>query len=196
MAATDANNLGLAAWQPVSRRTVYAHTWTRGDKDVVRVPTGHETIHGVVRYADTVGVLPVVDDDHTILVQQDRSAAGRPTSEMPTGGRGPIEALDVAARRELADAARYGWSSRASHASPHVQEHGQTRRSPVPRERSQRCVRQGPRRLGRAVLPPRMGVDSVVDMVQRAEITDSMTVTVILPRPLDVVTETIQPRSS
>lgn len=107
MSAEPPVDLATAAWTRRSTRTVYENRWIRVDEDIVTVPNGHETIYGIVRCADAVGVLPFVDDDHVLLVQQYRYVAGHPTWEMPTGGRGPSETLEVAAQRELAEEAGF-----------------------------------------------------------------------------------------
>ena len=87
MSTADPDDLATAPWERLSRRVAYENKWIRVEEDVVRVPNGHETIYGVVRCADAVGILPFVDHDHVLLVQQYRYVAGHPTWEMPTGGR-------------------------------------------------------------------------------------------------------------
>ena len=51
-----------AAWEQLSRRSVYRNRWIEVVEDMVRLPNGHETIYGVVRCGECVGVLPFVDD--------------------------------------------------------------------------------------------------------------------------------------
>ncbi len=48
-------------------------------------------------------MLPFVDDDHVLLVQQFRYITGRATWEMPTGGVHEGEPIEEAAQRELAE---------------------------------------------------------------------------------------------
>ena len=100
-------DLVTAPWQQLSTRVVYENKWIRVDEDTVRVPNGHETIYGIVRCTDAVGILPFVDVDHVLLVQQYRYVAGHPTWEMPTGGRAPHETLEQTAQRELAEEAGF-----------------------------------------------------------------------------------------
>jgi ADP-ribose pyrophosphatase len=107
VAATDPEDLAVTPWTQLSRRTVYENPWIRVEEDLVRVPGGHETIYGVVRCRDAVGVLPFVDDDHVLLVQQYRYVAGHATWEMPTGGRAANESREQAARRELIEEAGF-----------------------------------------------------------------------------------------
>jgi ADP-ribose pyrophosphatase len=94
-------------WHRLSTREVYRNAWMTVREDIVRRPDGREGIYGVVTLAGAVGVLPFVDDDHVLLVQQWRYLLGRATWEMPTGGVHPDEALDVAAQRELAEEVGY-----------------------------------------------------------------------------------------
>lgn len=54
---------------------------------------------------DRATLLPFVDDDHVLLVQQFRYITGRNTWEMPTGGVHPGESTEAAAQRELGEEA-------------------------------------------------------------------------------------------
>ena len=101
------DHLATAPWTQRARRTVYENPWIRVVEDDVELPTGHRTIYGIVQCKDAVGMLPFVDDDHVLLVQQYRYVAGRPTWEMPTGGVADGESRLVAAQRELAEEAGY-----------------------------------------------------------------------------------------
>ena len=179
MSSAEPDDLATTPWERLSRRVAYENRWIRVEEDVVRVPNGHETIYGVVRCADAVGVLPFVDDDHVLLVQQYRYVAGHPTWEMPTGGRTMSESLEDAARRELAEeagfaAGRLEYLTRYHTSKSVVDEtaylylaHDLTRADEQPDDTE----------LFRRTVWP---FDDVVTMVQRAEITDSMTVIAVL----------------
>ncbi len=91
------------AWTTVSTRLVYENPWISVREDIARMPDGRQTIYGVITGADAMGILPFVDDDHVVLVQQWRYVARRLTWEMPTGGRKPGESLDDALQRELGE---------------------------------------------------------------------------------------------
>jgi len=179
MSTDDPDNLATAPWEQLSRRVVYENRWIRVEEDIVRVPNGHETIYGIVRCADAVGVLPFVDDDHVVLVQQYRYVAGHPTWEMPTGGRGPSESLDDAARRELAEEAGFA-AGRLNFLTRY-----HTSKSVVDEAAYLYVARDltpEPRRPDETELFRRQiwRFDDVVAMVHRAEITDSMTVIAVL----------------
>jgi ADP-ribose pyrophosphatase len=90
-------------WERLSRRRVYENPWIAVDEDIVELPTGATTLYGVVRLGSCVGMLPFVDDDHVLLIQQFRYIPGEVTWEMPTGGVHDGESIEAAAQRELAE---------------------------------------------------------------------------------------------
>ncbi len=92
-------------WKTRSLRQVYANRWIDVSESVVTLPSGHVTLYGIVRASPCVGVLPLVDDTHVMLVRQFRYVARRFTWEMPTGSVDPGESLEEAARRELREEA-------------------------------------------------------------------------------------------
>jgi ADP-ribose pyrophosphatase len=179
MSTADADDLATAPWTRLSRRVAYENKWIRVEEDIVRVPNGHETIYGVVRCADAVGVLPFVDDDHVLLVQQYRYVAGHPTWEMPTGGRSQSESLEAAARRELAEEAGFA-AGRLDvltrfHTSKSVVD--ETAYLYVAHDLTPAHEQADETELFRRQV---WTFDDVVAMVHRAEITDAMTVIAVL----------------
>lgn len=178
--ATDGDiDAVTGVWQRLSRRSVYRNRWIEVVEDMVRLPNGHETIYGVVRCGQCVGVLPFVDNDHVLLVQQFRYVAGHPTWEMPTGGVHAGELIEDAARRELAEEAGVS-------ASQLVPIHRYHTSKSVVEETAHLFVARGlhevESRPDRTELL-RTGVwpfETVLSMVLRSEITDSMTVIAVL----------------
>jgi ADP-ribose pyrophosphatase len=75
----------------------------RLEEHVVALPNGHETLYGVARARECVGMLPFVDPDTVLLVGQWRYVIGRPTWEIPTGALHPGEDVAAGAQRELAE---------------------------------------------------------------------------------------------
>ncbi len=143
------------------------------------MPNGVETIYGVVRCPDAVGVLPFVDADHVLLVQQFRYVAGHSTWEMPTGGRGLDETLEGAARRELAEEGGYA-AGRLElltryHTSKSILD--ETAYVYVADDLSPATEHGDDTELFRRQV---WAFDDVVAMVHRADITDSMTVIAVL----------------
>ena len=92
-------------WHRLSRRRAYENPWIAVDEDVVELPSGATTLYGIVRCGSCVGMLPFVDADHVLLVQQFRYITGQTTWEMPTGGVHDGESIEAAAQRELAEEA-------------------------------------------------------------------------------------------
>jgi len=90
-------------WRRLSRQRVYENPWIAVDEDIVELPSGATALYGVVRLGSCVGMLPFVDDDHVLLVQQFRYITARVTWEMPTGGVHEGEPIEEAAQRELAE---------------------------------------------------------------------------------------------
>ncbi|MGH7412354.1 MAG: NUDIX domain-containing protein, partial [Candidatus Methylomirabilis sp.] len=94
-------NLSVEPWKRLSSRWIYENRWLSLREDQVELPNGKTTIYGVVSCGDCVGILPLVDRDHVLMIQQYRYVARRTTWEMPTGGVRPGESLEEAAHREL-----------------------------------------------------------------------------------------------
>jgi 8-oxo-dGTP pyrophosphatase MutT (NUDIX family) len=90
-------------WRRLSSREVYRNPWLRLEEHIVALPGGHETLYGIVRCRECVGMLPFVDDEDVLLVGQWRYVIGRPTWEIPTGALHPGETPETGAQRELAE---------------------------------------------------------------------------------------------
>lgn len=173
------SSLARTPWDRIASRPVYSNKWMAVREDQVRLPDGRETIYGVVECGQCVGVLPFVDPSHVLLVGQYRYVAQRFTWEMPTGGVRPGESLEAAAQRELAEeaggrAGRLTWIS-TYHTSKSVMNetaHLYLAEDLVPADRKADDTEF----IERRVFPFR----EVLDMVARAEITDSMTVIAVL----------------
>ncbi len=172
-------DLATAPWKRQTTRTVYENRWIRVEEDTVLVPNGHETVYGVVRCADAVGVLPFVDDDNVLLVQQYRYVAGHATWEMPTGGRNPDESLEQAAQRELGEEAGYRAGDLSFLTTFHTSKSvvDETAHLYVAHDLAVANERPDDTELFRRHV---WSFDDVVDMVTTGEITDSMTVVAVL----------------
>ena len=95
--------LSEVPWKRLSTTPIYQNRWLSLREDLVELPNGRTTIYGVVSCGECVGVLPFLDPDTVLLVQQYRYVAGRTTWEMPTGGVHVGESVEGAAQRELVE---------------------------------------------------------------------------------------------
>lgn len=149
-------------------------------EDIAELPDGRTTVYGVVTFGDCVGVLPFVDADHVVLCRQYRYIFGENHRwEMPTGGVKPGETPEQAALRELQEevgytAGRLDWVS-SYYTSKSV------------------CVETAHLYLGYDLTPSALPPDDTeffeiavfpfaeaLEMVNRSEIRDGMTVIAVL----------------
>lgn len=94
-------------WKTLTTKPIYSNKWLSLREDSVELPDGRTTIYGVVTCGRCVGILPFLDPDTVLLVQQYRYVARRVTWEMPTGGIHSGESIEEAAQRELAEEIGY-----------------------------------------------------------------------------------------
>lgn len=95
-------------WNTLSSRAIYNNRWMSLREDVVELPDGRTTIYGVVTFGDCVGIVPLLDNGHVVLVRQYRYVQSENHRwEIPTGGVHEGETLVDAAQRELAEEVGY-----------------------------------------------------------------------------------------
>ena len=167
-------------WKTLSSRPIYANNWMRLREDIAQMPDGRTTIYGVVDFGECVGVLPFVDEDRVALVRQYRYVFDENHRwEMPTGGVKAGEKPEDAALRELREevgytAARlepvstYYTSKSICHETAHLYLGYDLTRSALPPDDTEF--------FEVAVFP----FDEVLEMVNRSEIRDGMTVIAVL----------------
>ena len=89
-------------WTTLDRRPVYENPWISVREDRVIRPDGSPGIYGVVQFKNrAIGVLAVEDDGSIWLVGQHRYPHDRYSWEIPEGGAPAGESAEEAARREL-----------------------------------------------------------------------------------------------
>ena len=76
-------------------------------EETVRRPDGSEATCQYVRHPGSVAVLPIVDDEQIVLIQNRRLTVGETLVEVPAGTREPGEPPIETARRELAEETGY-----------------------------------------------------------------------------------------
>ncbi len=89
-------------WTTLERRSIYDNPWIAVREDRVLRPDGTPGIYGVVQFKNrAVGVLPVDEQGHIWLVGQYRYPLGSYSWEIPEGGCPEGEHPEETARREL-----------------------------------------------------------------------------------------------
>lgn len=93
-------------WRIKSARTIYNNKWVMLREYETVAPTGADASYGLVHIHNlALGVLPIDEDGHTILIGQQRFPFGRYSWELPEGG-GPQELPPLeGAQRELSEEA-------------------------------------------------------------------------------------------
>ena len=167
-------------WNTLSSRLIYENPWTRVREDVAEMPNGNTTIYGVIECGDCVGVLPFLDNDHVVMVRQYRYVFGENHRwEMPTGGVGPGESLEDAARREMREEVGYD-AQKLQHVSTYYTSKSvmyETGHLFIGRDLTKvQGVPDETEFLEVAILP----FEQVLHMVIESEIRDSMTVIAVL----------------
>jgi ADP-ribose pyrophosphatase len=183
-------------WKTLSSRPVYENRWMKLREDIAELPNGKTTLYGVVTFGECVGVLPFLDPDHVILCRQYRYVFGENHRwEMPTGGMKPAEKPEQAAQRELQEEAGYTagkleWvssyytSKSVCHETAHLYLGYDLKPSSLPPDDTEF--------FETAVF----SFDEALEMVNRSEIRDGMTVIAILQAALARNTSTKNTRSS
>ena len=179
MDADRRHALARAPWKTRTSRTVYENPWMRLREDLAEMPDGRTTIYGVVQCKPAVGVLPFLDDDTVVLVGQYRYVFREFSWEMPTGGAHPGESLEAAAQRELAEEAGFEAAELVKLCDFHTSKS-------IVEEVAHLYLARG-LRPARGHADPTEFIEvrafpfeEVLQMVQRSEIKDSMTVVAIL----------------
>ncbi len=168
-------------WKTLTSREVYRNPWIRLDEDVVELPgpDRRRTLYGIVRCAPCVGMLPFVDNDTVLLVQQWRYIINRATWEMPTGANHPDESPEEAAQRELAEEAgvRAGHLQRLTAFNTSKSVVDETATLFIARDLSPATAEPDETEFLNVAA---FAFDEVVDMTLRGEIVDSMTILAVL----------------
>lgn len=88
-------------WKTLSTREIYKNSWIKVREDSIIKPNGEAGIYGVVDCKPATGIIPVFDDNTTLLVGQFRYALNQYSWEIIEGGAEDGEDPKDAAIREL-----------------------------------------------------------------------------------------------
>ena len=91
----------------VQRTTLHDGPLFSVERLTVRDDAGAEHHRDVVRHPGAVVILPILDDEHIILIRNERVAVGENLWELPAGTREPDEPTIETARRELVEETGY-----------------------------------------------------------------------------------------
>lgn len=174
-------------WTVLSERTIYDNKWIGLTEYDVINPGGGKGIYGKVRYKNlAIGILPLDREGNTWLVGQYRFVLDAYSWEIPEGGGDPALAPVESARRELLEetglVAADWLLLMEMHLSNSVSDEraymflarGLEQREAEPEETEQLVIRKLP-------------FEEAYRMVERGEITDSMSVASILKVKLMLV---------
>lgn len=95
------------AWEFVRSTALHRRERLAFREDVWRLPTGRERVYPVLEVGLTVGVVPLLDPEHVLLVRQFRHLSRTHSWELPGGGGLAGETPEAAAQRELREEGGY-----------------------------------------------------------------------------------------
>lgn len=168
-------------WQILRSELKYDNPWISLTEHQVLNPNGGEGIYGVVHFKNrAIGVLAIDAEDHIYLVGQYRFPLDQYSWEIPEGG-GPVEETDPleSAQRELLEEtglkAAHWEKMQTLHLSNSVSDEygiiylatGLSQHEADPEETEQLAVKRVP-------------FETAYEMVEKGEITDSLTMVAIL----------------
>jgi ADP-ribose pyrophosphatase len=93
--------------ETISTTTVFEGKLITVKKVDVRLPEGRTTTREIVHHAETIAVLPLLDDGRIVMVRQYRKAAEAILLEVPAGGIDGDESPEDAVRREMIEETGY-----------------------------------------------------------------------------------------
>jgi 8-oxo-dGTP pyrophosphatase MutT (NUDIX family) len=92
----------IGPWQRLSRQEIYDNPWIHLTHEEVITPGGNRGIYGKIHFKHrAIGIVPLDQDENTILVGQHRYTLDAFSWEIPMGGGALDEDPLVSAQREL-----------------------------------------------------------------------------------------------
>jgi 8-oxo-dGTP pyrophosphatase MutT (NUDIX family) len=167
-------------WTVLNERPVYDNKWIRVTEYDVLNPAGGKGIYGTVHFKNlAIGVLPLDEEGYTWLVGQYRFPLEAYSWEIPEGGGHHTEPPIEAARRELKEETGLVASEWTLIQEMHLSNSVSDERALIYLARGLRQEEAMPEETEQLVVR-RVSFDEAFEMVERGEITDSMSVAGIL----------------
>jgi 8-oxo-dGTP pyrophosphatase MutT (NUDIX family) len=167
-------------WTTLSRRPVYENPWIAVREDQVLRPDGSPGIYGVVHFKNrAVGVLPIDDQGRIWLVGQYRYPLDAYSWEVPEGGCPESESPEETAHRELREETGLRAGRLELVATAHLSNSVSDELGYVFRATELTQGDDEPEGTER-IIARRFDWDTAWAMLQRGEITDSLSVIALL----------------
>jgi ADP-ribose pyrophosphatase len=93
--------------ETLSIETLYRGRNFAFQKRIVRLPTGRKATREIVQHPGAVAIVPLLDRETIVLVEQYRTATGKLLLEIPAGTLNPPETPEDCANRELREETGY-----------------------------------------------------------------------------------------
>lgn len=171
-------------WKITGQKLIYDNPWISLTQYDVITPAGTDSIYGKVHFKNkAVGILPLDEEGNTWLIGQYRFVLDQYSWEIPEGGCPEGTDMLASAKRELLEEtglqAEYWEPLLSMHVSNSVSDEwaevfiarGLTQHDPEPEDTEQLQIRKLP-------------FEEVYSMVEKGEITDSISVAAILKAKL------------
>jgi len=175
----------------LQERSVYDNKWIGVNEYEVLNPSGGRGIYGTVRFKNlAIGILPLDAEGYTWLVGQWRFPLEMYSWEIPEGGGDPALPPIESARRELKEETGLVASEWTLIQEMHLSNSVTDERALIFMARGLRQEEAMPEETEQLVVR-RVSFDEAFEMVERGEITDSMSVAAILKVKLLLTTGAI-----
>lgn len=172
----------VGPWKTQSLKKTYENPWISVTHREVITPAGTPGIYGVVHFKNkAIGIVPVTQDGHLIMVKQFRYPIGINCLEIPAGGCPKDEDPLLTAQRELEEETGYKSKEWQLLVKMHLS-------NSITDEQAEIYLARNVEPTGKKQLEDteadlevcEVSIEKALEMIDRFEITDSLTVAGIL----------------